>query len=277
MSDAIEKTAAGATRSFFGALGFILLMVGVEGMTGAAGIQFGVGLFLALLGALCFFAFFFWETAKKVLSVQALQAIGRFSQSRITWFGMVFLAVQTLILSRFVEERRWPFSFPADPQVYKENDQLKSALLTQEKQLKAELLVQENQLGNTKVDADKWRFANRLRNNISATIIGNTSCTVALGLSKGNGPAIWAWLQPMLDAAHWEIASSNVPGISNTEFPPGITILVGTNSGKAFICATALAATLREFTNYRPSAEVNQVTPALIACNNECVELDIGN
>ena len=38
MSEAIEKTAAGATRGFFAALGFILLMLGLEGMTGAAGI-----------------------------------------------------------------------------------------------------------------------------------------------------------------------------------------------------------------------------------------------
>jgi hypothetical protein len=77
MSDAIEKTAAGATRGFFGSLGFILLMLGLKGMTGAAGIQFGVGLFLALIGGLCFYAAFFWETAKKVLSAEAQQAIGR--------------------------------------------------------------------------------------------------------------------------------------------------------------------------------------------------------
>jgi hypothetical protein len=68
MSEAIEKTAAGATRSFFGTLGFILLMVGVEGMTGVAGIPVGAGLFLALLGALCVYAAFFWETAKSIIS-----------------------------------------------------------------------------------------------------------------------------------------------------------------------------------------------------------------
>jgi hypothetical protein len=50
MSEAVEKTAAGATKSLFGALGFILLMLGLEGMTGAAGIQFGLGFFLAILG-----------------------------------------------------------------------------------------------------------------------------------------------------------------------------------------------------------------------------------
>lgn len=99
MSEAIEKTAAGATRGFFAALGFILLMLGLEGMTGAAGIQFGVGLFLTLLGALCFYAAFFWETAKKILSEPAQQALGRFAQSRVTWFGMIFLVLETLILS----------------------------------------------------------------------------------------------------------------------------------------------------------------------------------
>ena len=49
MSDAIEKTAAGATRSLLGALGFILLLLGLEMMTEKAGIQFGLGLFLSLL------------------------------------------------------------------------------------------------------------------------------------------------------------------------------------------------------------------------------------
>jgi hypothetical protein len=49
MSDAIEKTAAGATRGLFGILAFILLMVGIEGMTGAVQLPPGLGFWLILL------------------------------------------------------------------------------------------------------------------------------------------------------------------------------------------------------------------------------------
>jgi hypothetical protein len=128
MSDPIEATAAGATRAFFGALAFIFLMLGLEGMTGIAGIPFGLGLFLALLGAFCFYAFVFWENAKRVLSTEAQAAIGRFAQSQVTWFGMLFLVFQTLILAPFIEQHRWPFSYPADAAVYAEKSKLQSDL-----------------------------------------------------------------------------------------------------------------------------------------------------
>lgn len=75
MSEPVDKTAAGATRTFLGALAFIFLMLGIEGMVGAAGIPFGLGLFLALIGALCFFAAFFWETAKKRLASKPRQLL----------------------------------------------------------------------------------------------------------------------------------------------------------------------------------------------------------
>jgi hypothetical protein len=126
VSEQAEDTAAGATRGLFGSLGFILLMVGLEGMTGAAAIQFGVGLFLALLGALCFYVAVFWKTAKKILSQEAKVTIGHFAQSKVTWAILMFLVFQVLIFSRFFEEHRWPFSYPVDPAVYKENDKFKS-------------------------------------------------------------------------------------------------------------------------------------------------------
>lgn len=120
MSDAIDKTAAGATRGFFGSLAFILLMVGVEGMTGAAELPPGLGPVLIVVGGACAYAAFFWESAKKVLSAAAQAAIGSFAQSRITWFGMLFLVLSAIILSPFIEKHRWPFSYPADPAVIAE-------------------------------------------------------------------------------------------------------------------------------------------------------------
>jgi xanthine/uracil/vitamin C permease (AzgA family) len=96
VSEQAEDTAAGAMRGLFGSLGFILLMVGLEGMTGAAAIQFGVGLFLALLGALCFYVAVFWKTAKKILSQEAKVTIGHFAQSKVTWAILMFLVFQVL-------------------------------------------------------------------------------------------------------------------------------------------------------------------------------------
>jgi hypothetical protein len=46
------------------------------------GIRLGLGVFLALLGALCFYSAVFWETAKTALSSEAQEAIGNFAQSR---------------------------------------------------------------------------------------------------------------------------------------------------------------------------------------------------
>ena len=76
MSEAVDKTAAGATRGLLGSYSFILTMLGLEMWTGQHGIQLGLGLFLLILGALSAYAAFFWETAKKVLSTQAQIAIG---------------------------------------------------------------------------------------------------------------------------------------------------------------------------------------------------------
>jgi hypothetical protein len=34
---------------------------------------------------------------------------------------MIFLVLETLILSRFIDERHWPFSYPVDPKVEDDN------------------------------------------------------------------------------------------------------------------------------------------------------------
>ena len=60
-------------------------------MTGAAELPPGLGLMLIVVGSACAYAAFFWESTKKVLSVETQGAIGRFAQSQVTWFGMLFL------------------------------------------------------------------------------------------------------------------------------------------------------------------------------------------
>jgi hypothetical protein len=87
MPDAVEKTAGGATRSLFGSLGFILLTVGVEGMTTQTSLQVGVWAVLIIAGAGCVDAAFFWESAKNILSDSAQKALGSFAQHPIVRLG----------------------------------------------------------------------------------------------------------------------------------------------------------------------------------------------
>jgi hypothetical protein len=230
VSDAIETTAAGSTRGLFGALGFILLMLGLEGMTGAAEIQFGVGIFLVCLGALCFYMAFFWETAKKVLSAEAQTALTRFSQSRVTWAVIMLLLFLTMIFSRFFEEHRWPFSYPANPSIYTENSNLRA--------LAYRRLNEKRHLA-----ASCWLSCGPKAANGALL-----DCKFSLVLSRG-GPAgssawrVWTALQPMLELAHWV----NIPtSVRTPEFPfEGISVLSGDNKD-ASNCAAFLGKALGE-------------------------------
>jgi hypothetical protein len=237
-----------------GALAFIFLMLGIEGMVGAAGIPFGLGLFLALIGALCFFAAFFWETAKKALSVEAQAAIGRFAQSRITWFGMMFLVLQTLILSPFIEQRRWPFSYPADPAIYAEKTRLENAIA------KANgAAVREKEL------ADKWRFATILRQ------LGKECRYQSQYTYKAQG-VIDFW-QALFRASGWIGDAGPPSGVMQ----PGITIRV---LGDHSQCAEILQRALGDiYPNPSSKIVTNQQTSFLSACsgqaNQECVQIEI--
>jgi hypothetical protein len=106
MSDDLKDDYPGATKGVFASVGVMLLLVGGDMM------------------AVFFYAAAFWRTARKVLSSEAQFSIARFAASYITWAFILFLLLQTLILSRFVEQHRWPFSYPVDPTIYAENSSL---------------------------------------------------------------------------------------------------------------------------------------------------------
>jgi hypothetical protein len=110
VSDAVEDTAAGATKTFLGSLGFILLMQGVIMALEKEGIQLGVGLFVIFLGTLCFLSAVFWRTAKNIFSAEAQQAIADVARSRSTPPMLIGAFLILIILSPFIERHRWPFS-----------------------------------------------------------------------------------------------------------------------------------------------------------------------
>jgi hypothetical protein len=128
VSDAIETTVAGATRVLFGTIAFICLMVGIEGVTGAEKISVGLSVLLIAAGAICAYAAIFWEKAKKVLSPEAQDAITNFARSAPTKAALLSAVLISIILSPFVEQQRWRFSYPADPQVEADNKVLRSKL-----------------------------------------------------------------------------------------------------------------------------------------------------
>jgi hypothetical protein len=256
VSDPVETTAAGATRSFLGIIAFILLMVGIEGITGAVELPPGLAFWLILTGGLCAYAAFFWETAKKVLSVEAQQAIGRFSQSQVTWFGMIFLVLATIIMSPFIEQRRWPFSYPVDPAIAAENNALKNQLnnknadITKEKEL-----------------ADKWRFSAALRQS-------ELNCQYELEWSRraSNTAAFW---RELFIATGWTGSSKQMP-LPLVVGKDGITIRSKDNPASTQ-CAEIIQRELTEFYSNPPAKIVShQQTQFLDLCGRDaCVQIEL--
>ena len=249
MSDSVEKTAGGATRGLFGSFSFILVMLGLEMVTDKAGIQLGLGLFLIMLGALCAYTAFFWESAKKVLSNEAQLAIGGFAQSRTTWGFMIFLVLNVLIFSRFIEEHRWPFSYPADPATIAENAKLKNDRLNVNA-----AFFREKEL------ADKWRFTSVIRQ------VG--ACQYQIQVSQRAFSTINFW-QELFRAGGWNGVATPQSGLMQ----PGITLRIGSDGSP---CAAALQ---RAFTDIYPSPPSriapNQQTGFLGSCGEGCVQVEI--
>ncbi|HXW23626.1 MAG TPA: hypothetical protein VEK73_02675 [Xanthobacteraceae bacterium] len=174
------------------------------------------------------------------------------------WIVAVFVVfLQVLVLSPFVEQHRWPFSYP-DPQLVAENQRLRG------------------QLASVQPQAEQLRFVHSLRNGTKASNGEHLTCSFTLGLTRDSqSEYFWALLQPLLDFAHWNQVSNNVDASQVTE--NGISILVGSDKSDAFTCGTALARQLQSAYEFKVRVLSQQMTPALIACDYKCVELDIGH
>jgi len=62
-----------------------------------------------------------------------------------------------------------------------------------------------------------------------------------------------------------------------TNFPDGISILVGADQGDAFNCAFRLSELLEGMKVGPISLKVNQITPDLLACKSNCLEIVMGD
>jgi hypothetical protein len=256
MSDAIDTTVAGATRVLFGTIAFICLMVGIEGMTGADKISVGLSAVLIIAGAFCAYAAIFWGTAKKVLSQDAQDSIANFSKHRATKAALLFSFLLSIILSPFIEKQRWPFSYPVDPSVIAENNNLRTAVQNTNAALSIE-----------KELADKWRFATILR--------GGGVCGYQIRMTAKASLASGFWRETLQQGGWYEksvaVALAPAPG----RLPSGITLRIAEGNGISARCASALQQALTDIYP-NPSSKIadNQQSDFLSTCQ-DCVQIEI--
>jgi hypothetical protein len=90
----------------------------------------------------------------------------------------------------------------------------------------------------------------------------------------GRADRLWDEFQPLLVYSGWQITGG---GIGSSSYNGGITILIGAGGGDPFICGTQLAEQLQSQTRIQVSVRKDQVTPKLDQCNDQCVEIQIGD
>jgi hypothetical protein len=159
-------------------------------------------------------------------------------------------------LSRFIEQRRWPFSYPADPSVIADNANMKAAVATANYALN-----QEKEL------ADKWRFATTLRR--------GGSCGYQMRISAKASSTISFWSE-LLQYGGWSekaggIALAPAPGSISS----GITLRINGDTGKSAQCAGDLQRALTDIYPNPPSKIAkNQQSDFLSSCP-DCVQIEI--
>jgi|SRR5271166_4061493 len=271
MSDAIETTAAGATRVLFGTVAFICLMVGIEGMTGVEKISIGLSGLLIGAGAICAYAAFFWEKAKKVLSDEAQGAIARFSRSGTTKAALLLAVLVSISLSPFIEQHRWPFSYPADPKVEADNVALRN-----------EVDKLNSAAGREKESADKWRFISELWSS-SQTNAGPPECEYQIKYPGRSANVVLTFWRSLLQGAGWKGMSfvqddeaALQPGITIRSSGDANTLDRSSSPQPTFQCASALQKALSDFYPNPPAKLITiQTTPFLDGCTRVCVEVDV--
>jgi uncharacterized protein (TIGR02594 family) len=108
VSDEIQDTPNGAIRALLGAIGFILILLGGEMIKDS--FHPLIGLFLLLLGVACYFALVVWKLVKKRLPERIPADLSIIATSPRWWFAILGIFGLAVILSPYVEQRRWPFT-----------------------------------------------------------------------------------------------------------------------------------------------------------------------
>lgn len=102
-----------ATKSLFGALAFILLLLGAEMIAEKGGPRWGTGIPLLVAGGICTYAAVFWKAVRKRLPTAATVEINAIATSPRWWLGTLLTGLWALIFMPIIAEPRlpsWPFS-----------------------------------------------------------------------------------------------------------------------------------------------------------------------
>lgn len=130
-------------------------------------------------------------------------------------------------------------------------------------------------------DAEKWKFSYALHYTPLAENGERLTCPFVANISSDDqwrpeksAVGVWGELQPMLELASWHLTGAQAEG--HPHYSPGLTILIGTESGNMLRCAASLARLLQDTKILSVSVRTSQATLSLAACKNECLELDFG-
>lgn len=102
----------------------------------------------------------------------------------------------------------------------------------------------------------------------------HATCSVHFLALDTWGGAVYREFLLLLGMANWDLGSRMTPWTA--PLPPGINLLVGSDHGLAFDCATRLTEILGNNGIATLRVRVNQVTSELAQCKNDCIDMQIG-
>jgi hypothetical protein len=167
---------------------------------------------------------------------------------------MIFLVLETLILSRFIEEHHSPFSYPSDPAIYVENATLKTA-------------SDENNRRREKELANKWRFAEELRKE-------SKLCKYQIRFTRNAASVVDFW-NLQLQTGGWE--GNAVGPLPDGSMQPGMMVRTSENSGAGLQCLLGPCKERLQIFYPNPPSKIatNQLTDFLSSCGHDCVQIEI--
>jgi hypothetical protein len=139
---------------------------------------------------------------------------------------MIFLVLATIVMSPFIEQHRWPFSYPIKPEILEENNNLKN----QTGRMNSTISIE-------KELADRWRFSNALRQS-------QLNCQYELEWSPRANTTATFWRELFI-ATGWTGSSKQMP-VPTVAGKDGITIRSKDNPASVQ-CAEIIQRELTEF------------------------------
>jgi len=104
MSEEVPETVGAATRNLFGAIGFIILLVGADMMAEKAGDRFWLGAGLVFAGVPIFFGGVFWKWIRTKIGPAIATRVDLFTTDPRE---MALVAIVGLVVLRTVSENNW--------------------------------------------------------------------------------------------------------------------------------------------------------------------------